>query len=414
MTPLHMIYIASIAGAVLFFVAGATTVALRVKARPAEDPAPDGELVQLRAAGAARSVELDSLRETVATRDADLSSMRATIATRDVELSKQRSVIAARDGALEKARSDLSTMQAAIDARDASLSTKQAAIDARDASLAKLQSAIAARDAQLAKLRAATDAASAEHDARLQAEARALRLTNELERLRADGSGASTALEVATARIAELERILDERTRSLRDLSTEAEQLKGKVRDAEGMHSEYVRLRTAAVDAEFLRSEIARLETELREMHVESLVGRPRLVRGSVQPRSSSARTIGESLTTAIDRFADDGTRCVTVADTLGFPLAANGNDAVGLAAYAALLMESATKSRQFLPVAAPTGIEVVDQHGTRVSVWTFDVDGERLLLANLAITPVDSSRVETTLADLSAILTPSHQVSYT
>jgi hypothetical protein len=143
-------------------------------------------------------------------------------------------------------------------------------------------------------------------------------------------------------------------------------------------------------------------------MHVEALgISRPRQARGSVQPRTSSVRTIGESLTTVIDRFADDGTRSIAVADTMGFPLASTGNDGVALAAYAALLLESATKSRQFLPIGKPAGIELVDEQGTRVSVWTFEVDGDALLLANVAVSPVETTRVEHALAELGAILAP-------
>ena len=46
--------------------------------------------------------------------------------------------------------------------------------------------------------------------------------------------------------------------------------------------------------------------------------------------------------------------------------------------------------------------------------MWTFDVDGDRLLLADLAVTPADTTRVENTLSDLSAILAPTRMPSYT
>ena len=109
-----------------------------------------------------------------------------------------------------------------------------------------------------------------------------------------------------------------------------------------------------------------------------------------------------------IDRFADAGSRSIAIADTLGFPLASHGDDGHALAAYAALLIEAANRAKQFLPVGRPTAIEIIDEHGARVSVWTFDVEPDRLMLADLAVSPVDHVRVEHALADLATILAPS------
>ena len=103
-------------------------------------------------------------------------------------------------------------------------------------------------------------------------------------------------------------------------------------------------------------------------------------------------RTIGESLARVIERFADDGTRSSALADNQGFPLASSGADGLALSAYAAHLYESASRAKDYLPVGAPTAIEIVDANGVRVSVWALDVDADRLVLANLAVTPVDAS----------------------
>ena len=341
MTELELIYAASIAGAVLFFVAGGAAVALR-RPRPAAaattaivDPAPDPAL-------RAMTERANRAEAQVRRFSADLTRVRA-----DAERIE--------------------------------------------------------RDAE----RARADAARARADI---TRARALS-----EASRGEAVDAIRELEARAARIAELDAQLAERTRTVRDLSTENEHLKGRLRDAEGMRADYVRLRTAATDAEYLRREVIRLEAELREVHLHALGARPpRPARGSAPLPTSPRRTIGELLATAIERFADDGTRSIAVADTMGFPLASSGNDGLALAAYAALLMESATRSRQFLPVAAPAAIELVDTHGTRVSVWSFEVDADRLLLANLAVAPVDERRLAAALADLSAILTPTQLASHT
>jgi hypothetical protein len=237
-------------------------------------------------------------------------------------------------------------------------------------------------------------------------------LRTEVERLGRELAAAlatNAQLRPEAERRRDLEQQLAERVQSVRDLSTENEHLRGRVRDAEALRAEYVRLRTATIDSEFLKSEIARLEQELRRMRVDA-VGRPRPrpARGTPRQATSPTRSIEESLSGVIERFTDSGTRSIAIGDAVGFPLASSGTDGLALAAYAALLFESATRARQFLPIAAPRAIEIIDDQGTRLSLWTFDVESERLLLANLAVTPVDAKRIEATLADLTAILAPS------
>jgi hypothetical protein len=208
------------------------------------------------------------------------------------------------------------------------------------------------------------------------------------------------------------EQQLAERTQAARDLVTENEQLKGRVNDAEGLRADYVRLRTSATEAAFLKTEVARLEEQIRAMRRDSLGGQGRRpARGSEQPVRPSG-SIGESLSAAIDRFSDPATRSIAIADAQGFPLASSGEDGVALAAFAALLIESGNRAGQLLPVAAPSMIEMVDEHGARISVWSFDVERERLFLVNLAVAPVDAKRVEATLLDLASILGPAAQGS--
>src|SRR5690606_4884596 len=132
-----------------------------------------------------------------------------------------------------------------------------------------------------------------------------------------------------------------------------------------------------AAEAEYLKKEVARLEGELRTVRADALavrgVARPR-ARGSSSIPPVPGRPIGESLTRVIERFATTGTRSVTVADRQGFPLASNGADGVALAAYAALAYEAAARASEFLPVGAPAVIEIVDERGVRVAVWSLEV----------------------------------------
>lgn len=232
----------------------------------------------------------------------------------------------------------------------------------------------------------------------------------QLDKARTDAVAATTELKQLQGKLRDVERLLGEKSAATRDLSTENEQLKGRLRDAEALRSEYVRLRTATTDSEFLKSEIARLEKELQASRINALGAKPkpRAARGSQREITKVQSTIGESLARVMERFADAGTRSSTVADRQGFPLASNGSDGVALAAYAAHLFESASRAKEYLPVGAPGSIEIVDTSGVRITLWSFEVDSDRLMLANLAVTPVDLSRVESTLGDLAQILAPS------
>lgn len=237
-------------------------------------------------------------------------------------------------------------------------------------------------------------------------------LTEAGARLRA----AERELESAREQLQKSERELATRSNNIREIAGENDRLQRRLADAEALRSEYVRLRTTITDSEFLKSEVARLQEELRQVKVAALTG-PVAIQPRRQARGSTGmpkapRSISESLAWTIERFADATTRGSAIADTLGFPLASSGDDGISLAAYGALVRETANRAKQFLPLAAPRSIEIVDERGARVSVWTFDVEGEPLLLVNLAVGEVDRRRVETTLADLSAILAPSTSVA--
>lgn len=244
------------------------------------------------------------------------------------------------------------------------------------------------------------------------AELRALR--DALDDTRAVAAAATRARDEHAQRVRELDTRVAEQARAHRDLVTEAERLRGRVADAEALRADYVRLRTATDDREFLRGEVARLQAEVRELRKVALAARPQPARAPARashppPMPGVAPTsIGESLVGALVRSAGPATRASAVADPLGFPLAATGDDGQALAAYAALLLEAATRASQFLPVARPASVEVIDERGARIAAYTFDVDADRLVLVDLAVGATDTSRISSTLAELATILTPS------
>ena len=354
MSPTLMILLASIAGAAVFFAAGCVATLLRQK-RPAPAPAP------------APAIEPDRPFE--------------------------------REDGTTVVRTDTAFREAAV-----LLEHEAATLRAETLRL----------HGELDRLKKESAAAvSTTQDLRRTTDERAKQLERSLERARSESVAVTTELTQTQGRLKDVERQLADKTASVRALSTENEQLKGRLRDAEALRAEYVRLRTATTDSQFLKSEIIRLEQELRTVRVNALGARgaqppPRPARGSDRQIPVAHGSIGESLARAIESFADAGTRSSTLSDTVGFPLASSGPDGVALAAYAAHLFESASRAKEYLPVSAPTAIEIIDTNGVRVSVWSLEVDGERLMLANLAVSPVDAKRVELTLGDLTQILAPS------
>jgi len=236
----------------------------------------------------------------------------------------------------------------------------------------------------------------------------------ELEQLRKRAEQAERARdELAAAdpklqnRLATADRELAERTAQLREAATQLELMKARISDAEAMRADYVRLRTQANEMEFLTKEVARLKEELRSAKSLAIGGIKKVPRAT-KPPAVATGSITDALSGAIERFSDPKMRCIAIADKVGFAVSSYGDDGVELAGYAALLNDVATRATQFLPVATPASIEMIDEHGARITVWPFDVADERLLLVNLGVGATDAHRVEHVLSEVVGILTPS------
>lgn len=175
---------------------------------------------------------------------------------------------------------------------------------------------------------------------------------------------------VMAERLAQVEHELAERTTQLLEASSEVERLR------------------------------AHVSTEtLIETLIESI--------DTVPDESKSTGSITEALSSAIARFSDPKMRCATVVDEGGFLVSSYGDGGVELAGYAALLNDAANRAMQFLPIAAPASIELIDEQGARISVWPFHAADTRLLLVKLGIGATEERRVQRVLSEVISILTP-------
>ncbi len=410
MTTTQLFLFATVAGAALFFGAGVAFMALWQQRATTE--VVDNEPTKVRRPPTSDTERAQAL---------EILRLRQELAEAETNVRTRIPMVETHAPLIDRAEKAETALREAKRRHDVELATLKADRDRLRAEADRLRGEADRLRTEADRIRAEGERLRADVE-RLQREATAAAATNEqlrqtvdqrakqLDRSRTDSAAASTELEHVVTKLRDVERQLADKNASVRDLSTENEQLKGRLRDADALRTEYVRLRTATTDSEYLKSEIARLENELRAVRVDALGAQPRQrpARGTDRQPTAAERSIGESLASVIERFADAGTRSSALGDRQGFPLASSGSDGIALAAYAAHLFESASRAKEYLPVEAPSAIEIVDTNGVRVSVWSLEVEGDRLMLANLAVSPVDQERVETTLGALSQILAPS------
>lgn len=345
MSLIHQLWIGSVLAASGFFFAGLLT----------------GRLRERRAGAASGAAEPQALAQA----QAELAALRA---------SEARAAEAAR-----AARAELEQLAASRTAPPAKGAREAQELEALRRKLAETEAALGASHARA-------------RQAEPRAEQGAAQLTQRAQELQ--------------GRLGEVEHLLAERSSQLRDAISQVELLKSRASEAEALRSEYVRLRTQANEMEFLSKEVERLGEALRSARSLALGGQARAPR-PVRPVEPQAGSLSEALTGAISRFTEAHVRGVAIADNAGFPIASHGDEGLELAAYAAMLHDVAQRAKQFLPLAAPTSIELLDEQGARVTVWPFEVSGDRMLLASLAVAPTEIERVDHTLAELTAILAP-------
>ena len=381
MTVLHQLWIASVLAAAAFFAAGAMFAAVRHRrgagASAASPEQPDAS-------------ELTALRQRVGQAEAALAQLRTA---------EQQA-----RGAEHKAREEVSALRQALEAQQQSKAA--AARTVMDAGRGDAEAKAEVVSLQR-KLAAAEAALGAEQARARRAEATAHAAAEPL-----GGELAQQAQELQR-RLADVERSLSERSGQLRDAMSQVELLKSRASEADALRAEYLRLRTQANEMEFLSKEVERLSEALKSAQSLALGGQARAPR-QVRAAEATSGSITDALSGALARFNGPQMRSIAIADNVGFPISSQGDDGLELAAYAALLHDVAQRAKQFLPMATPASVEMIDEQGARVTVWPFDVAGDRLLLVNLAVAATEHDRVEAMLSDVAAILAPAKFESQT
>jgi hypothetical protein len=378
MTATQQLWFASLVGAAVFFAAGAIVA----RARSAR-------------AGAARQPGAGALP------GATPGAQQAEAALGQLQHGEREAREAAR-----QAREEAATLRRQLDEAHQASRSPAVRDDGNAAELARAAQTARAELATVQRQLASAEAARVAAEATASA-AEAARKSAESALRRADAAGSSMSPE-AQERMREADRVLAERSGQLREAMSQVEWLKSKVNDAEALRAEHTRMRTQVHEMEFLTKEVERLREALKSAKSIALGGTRQPPRAANPDGPVTTGSITEALAGAIDRFQGPQMRSIAIADAVGFPVSSQGDDGLELAAYAALLNDVASRANQFLPVATPASIEMIDEHGARISVWPFDVGGDRLLLVNLAVGATDAARVEGMLSDVTAILAPS------
>jgi chromosome segregation ATPase len=448
-----MLWLVSIAGALLFL--GAGFFAGRLRPPPAE-AAPDepttpalGELQDLRFQLEAVTRERDearSARRGLAAEVASLKQAREPEPREDPALAEAREQISRldqeratllrdRDGLrrqadelrrkVEQARSGQADLERKLaQASQSGQTMTRREEEARE----RLTRQCDALKAELTRLKAEAEQAKA---GRLAAEQEVRRANRDLEDLRernAQSEGQVLELERLRQQAREVDTLREERSRvnaalqearqeiaSLRgeaaaalSLTTENSELKIRLQllseqlgELEQLREENARLRSSTAAATELEAELDRLRAENARLRARSLVQEP--------PRaaSSAARTrpdgLGGSLQSLLDRVSGDpSARGAIVSDRAGLLVAGGCEQADALAAAAAMLSDVGRRLRQILTLGTVQILTCLDENGLVFTTLPFSVPPDDLLLATLTVgAPPERQALERMIAEL-------------
>lgn len=191
----------------------------------------------------------------------------------------------------------------------------------------------------------------------------------------------------------------DARTAALEhELAMSQESLRARDVQLEQLREETARLRR-------LEEELARTKHELATQAEQMRVARSQAYSGKTRPRRPSTPDLPISahvreLQTIVDAETRTGrAKSAVIADELGLLVASSGTDSEyvdALAAMGAYLADVGTKTRDVLPLHKVLQVVVRDEHDVTLTVRPLTADDPGLALVTLAIEPTSMARTET------------------
>ncbi len=412
MSPLILIWLASIIGAGLFF--GAGYFARRTPAATAQSD----EVPQLQAALQRAEAQVQQMRAVALDTEQaqeNLSQLQAEHAQALQELGAGRAAEARLQQSLQElqaqARAPSAEQQAlheqvrALQAQIADERARHAAQQARPKT--PLPDLAAQRELQvaLARIEELKGVAGS-----------AQGLQQELQELRARVSEEHSALQSRTQEVerenAELERglmhyeALASEAEALRKAALERDALRmemqalhQRLEASEAVRSENDRLRMLGVDNDRLRARLQEAEGRVAEFQAMGLMRLPK-PEAELPASASSLEDVVRPLASG------PNARSTVVADDLGFPIVGYGEHQESLAALCGLLVDLDRNAQRLLPLGGITKITLHAEHGALVSACRWPDADVTLTLATLTAGPgPEPGRLETVLGQLASTL---------
>jgi hypothetical protein len=203
--------------------------------------------------------------------------------------------------------------------------------------------------------------------------------------LRAKVDDLTQRLTAAERQCAEVDKLRGAE-RSRRELAIEAEVLKARLADADHVRDENSQLRAASRESLQLRAKVRDLEERL-ENNAPDLDRTDRVPLAAARAAKGPAR-----FRDVLDRLAaHPSVRAATVADDLGFPVETIGDHAEALAALSGYLIEVANKARELLSLSAIRRVVVVDDAENTVTTSRYRTEYGLLALVTLSEGPCPS-----------------------
>lgn len=395
------IWVASIAGAFLFFAAG-----YLLKGNPAPASAPAADLVedprlasmqetltevQARAAQSESSrqsleVELQAAQQQVANLEPHYEyavALERQVNDLQTKLQEQREAAGA--SAAQLAKAQVSAVRAATPAPD--LAAHRELYHAR-ARIAELETAAGASSRAESELQEFRRRVAQEHGALVDR-------TQELERDNAELERAVMNLEAVSYEVEALRKAAAERD----SLRMDIEALSRRVEATDAVHAENDRLHRLEAENERLRTRLKESEAHVTEFQALGLMRQPK-------PVSESAKA-GSSLEDVVLPLASvANARSTVVADDLGFPIVGYGEHQEPLAALCGLLVDLDRHAQRLLPLGSITEITLHAEHGARVSACRWRDPDVTLTLATLTAGPgPEPGRLESILGQVANTL---------
>lgn len=412
MSPLILIWLASLVGAGLFFAAGYFA---RRSPAPAEQ---DSRVPELQVALQRAEAQVQQMRAVaLETQQAQekLAGLQADHAQAIQDLGASRAAEAKLQQSLHDARAQAqapSPEQQALRAQVQALQTQIADERARHAAqqarpATPLPDLAAQRELQvaLARIEELKGVAGS-----------AQGLQQELQELRARVSQEHGALQARTQEVerenAELERglmqyeALASEAESLRKAASERDALRmemqalhQRLEASDAVRSENDRLRMLGVDNDRLRVRLEEAENRVAEFQAMGLMRLPK-PQAELPASASSLEDVVRPLA------VDPNARSTVVADDLGFPIVGYGEHQESLAALCGLLVDLDRNAQRLLPLGGITKITLHAEHGALVSACRWPDADVTLTLATLTAGPgPEPGRLETVLGQVASTL---------